>query len=143
MRCVYVIDCSTPTMREVLPPARSLPHTPGRTPFLQHGAVDAFDFAVGLRMVWEGAFELHLYSQRVIGRVGSVAGPIIGQHLLDRDSHRVKARVGAVRIQLRFLFLISQDLDIGPPLMVLHHLVQVVVAGPAVGRWPVPALVAH
>jgi hypothetical protein len=49
-------------------------------PFLQHGAVEPFDLAVGLGAVGAGALVLDVRAQGSGEGVGAVAVPVIGQH---------------------------------------------------------------
>jgi hypothetical protein len=81
-------------------PERRYPHPLevadfGCDPFIEHGAVVAFDFAVGLWPVRAGAFVLDVWAQGVFERVGAVAGAVVGQHPFDGDSAGFEVGVGA------------------------------------------------
>jgi hypothetical protein len=66
----------------------------GVGPFVGQGAVEAFDFAVGLGSIWSGAPVLDV-AQGVGEGVGSVAGSVVGQHVSDCDSTVDEPGVGS------------------------------------------------
>src|SRR5699024_1860738 len=103
-------------------------------PFVEHGAVVAFDFAVGLGPVGAGAFVLDLLTEGVFEGVGAVAGAVVGHHAFDGDPAGFEVGVGSgPEAGGGFFALIGQDLGVGQPGVVIDGVVQVHVARAPVG----------
>lgn len=103
---------------------------PGVGPFVEEGAVEAFDLPVGLWTVGAGAF----VGDPCIGQcVGSsaraVAGAVVGQDALDGDPGLAEEvlRPGPERGGGLFL-LIGEDLAVGQAGIVLNGVVEIAVA---------------
>src|SRR5690625_2979595 len=68
----------------------------GVGPFLEHGAIEALDLAVGLRAVGPGAFVGDRLSERGGEDPGAVAGPVVGQYPAHGDAGGGEERVRAL-----------------------------------------------
>ena len=104
-------------------------------PFVEQGAVEAFDLPVGLGSVGPGALVGDPGpGQRVAPGVGLVAGAVVGQHPLDGDPGGLEEGLGAgPEGGGGLLALVGQDLAVGQAGVVVDGVVQVAVAGPGAG----------
>lgn len=94
------------------------------SPFIDHGAVVAFDFSIGLRPVGAGELVLDPGAERLSKRAGPVAGAVIGEHAQDSDPVTREEGVRSFPEPGSGLFaFIGDDLGIGQPRMVINGVV--------------------
>src|SRR5699024_3168799 len=97
----------------------------GVGPFLGQGAVEAFDFAVGLGLVRSGVAMLDGLAESVIEQPRPVTGAIVGHDCGHGDTRLGEEGVGALpEAGGSFLTLIGQDLGIGQPRVVIDGVMQ-------------------
>src|SRR5690625_315 len=103
----------------------------GVGPFLEHGALVALDFAVGLRPGGAGALVLNLGSEGVGEHVGAVAAAVVGQDPAHGDPGIVEEGVGPLPESGGGVFaLVFQQFAVGQPRVVVDGGVDVTVPGP-------------
>src|ERR1700722_5811057 len=102
----------------------------GVGPFVGEGAVEPFDFAVGLGPVGAGALVGDAQVRAGSGPVaGAVAATVVGEDALDGDPGGGVPGGGAGQERGRgFLALVGEDLGIGEPGVVVQDGVQIAVA---------------
>ena len=105
----------------------------GIGPFLEHDAVEPFDFAVGLGSVGAGAFVCDVVAESLFEGVGAVAGAVVSQDSCHGDPGGVEEGVGALPGRGGgFLLLVGQDFAVGQAGVVVDGVVDVGIPGPAV-----------
>src|SRR5699024_1436485 len=97
----------------------------GVGPFLGQGAVEAFDFAVGLRVVGPGVAMLDRFAEGVVEESGPVARSVVSHHRGHGDASLLEEGVGSLpETGGSFFALIGQDLGIGQPGVVIDGVMQ-------------------